>query len=85
MDDLTHPDPQALLCRLADTAGFFARLSYVRGVVVFGSIARDVWDRWSDGDLVVLTETRESILRRGGAHARLRRITERLPIRAENG
>ncbi len=58
MGDIIQPDPTGPLRLMKEITGFFSRLDYVLYVEVFGSLARDDWDRWSDIDMIVVTDNR---------------------------
>ena len=54
--DLIYPAsdrPPALLTEITE---IIARLSFVKHIYVFGSLVGDDWDRWSDIDMIVVTQ-----------------------------
>jgi hypothetical protein len=58
---LTHilfGDPRSPLLLQQDFTAYLARSSTVERVLLFGSLARGEWDRWSDVDLIVVTAAR---------------------------
>lgn len=57
-----QPSPDALKRLLDDATHALTQAAYVRKIMVFGSFARGTWDRWSDIDLLVVTETRPQFL-----------------------
>jgi predicted nucleotidyltransferase len=57
-----QPSPDALKRLLDDVTTALTQADYMRKSMVFGSFARGTWDRWSDIDLLVVTETRPQFL-----------------------
>ena len=54
--DLVYPDQNALARLLEELTKFFAQFSAVNRIFSFGSMARGDWDRWSDIDMLVVTQ-----------------------------
>ncbi len=54
--DLIYPDETAPRRILEELTKFFAQFPVVNQVLVFGSMARGDWDRWSDIDMLVVTQ-----------------------------
>ncbi len=57
MDRLAFPDPNRACQLTAELTKFFAGLPYVARILLFGSLARNTDDRWSDIDLLVVTRS----------------------------
>ena len=55
--DLVYPDQNALIRLLKELTDFFAQSSAVNRIFAFGSMARGDWDRWSDIDLLIVTQS----------------------------
>lgn len=60
--NILQPSPDALKRLLDDVTHALTQAEYVRKIMCFGSFARGTWDRWSDIDLLVVTETRPQFL-----------------------
>lgn len=56
-DVLLYPEPKRPLEILDEITNLLAKLPFVSHIDVFGSLARGGWDRWSDIDLIVATQT----------------------------
>ena len=54
--DLIYPDQNALTRLLKELTEFFAQFPSVKRIFTFGSMARGDWDRWSDIDLLIVTQ-----------------------------
>lgn len=60
--DTLQPLPDALKRLFGDVTDTLTQAEYVRKIMCFGSVARGTPDRWSDIDLLVVTETRPQFL-----------------------
>jgi hypothetical protein len=58
MSALLYPDPNRSAALLDGLSSFFSQLTFVRHIMVFGSSARYEQDRWSDLDMIVVTNQR---------------------------
>jgi predicted nucleotidyltransferase len=54
--NLVYPDQNALARLLKELTEFFAQFPSVNRIFILGSMARGNWDRWSDIDLLIVTQ-----------------------------
>jgi predicted nucleotidyltransferase len=62
MSDLLYPSADAVLALLDEVTRVLVQSSLVRTIMCFGSVARGTPDRWSDIDLIVVTDTRRAFV-----------------------
>jgi hypothetical protein len=62
MNDLLYPNPNRTEELLHDFNEILSQLSFVRRVMIFGSHARHEQDRWSDLDMIVVTNRRQDFV-----------------------
>ena len=53
---LISPNPKRLQTLLTEIVDIVSNLSFVKHIYVFGSLVGDGWDRWSDIDMIIVTQ-----------------------------
>jgi predicted nucleotidyltransferase len=58
LENHIYPDPQRPHQLMAEIRDYIAKRPFVKYIFVFGSLARNQADRWSDVDMIVVTQKR---------------------------